>query len=97
MLGNTLTDMKPIRSLKDKVNKMTLLDVLNTYCGDVVYVTLSDNPEESPIMGINVADIITNTPGKYETFFSKDFLSSEVYIMNSKTNTLYVSIYKDKG
>ena len=88
--------MRLIRSLRDEVNKMTLLDILNTYCGDVVRVTLSDTPEESSIISINVSDIISNTQGKYETYFSKDFLSSEVYLMNSKTNTLYVSIYKDK-
>ena len=97
MLGNTLTGTRPIRSLRDKVNKMTLLDVLNTYCGDVVKVTLSDNPEDSPIVSINVTNVVTCTPCKYEELFTEDFLSSEVHLMDSKTNTLYVSIYKDKG
>lgn len=76
---------------------MTLLDVLNTYCGDVVKVTLSDNPEDSPIVSINVANVITCTPYKYGEFFTEDFLSNEVHLMASKTDILYVSIYKDKG
>ena len=76
---------------------MTLLDVLNTYCGDVVKVTLSDNPEDPPVVSINVTNIVTCTPCKYEEFFSEDFLSSEVHLMNSETAILYVSIYKDKG
>lgn len=75
---------------------MTLLDVLNTYCGDVVKVTLSDNPEAPPVVSINVTNIVTCTPCKYEEFFAEDFLSSEVHLMNSETAILYVSIYKDK-
>lgn len=76
---------------------MTLLDVLNTYCGDVVKVTLSDNPEDPPVVSINVTNIVTGTPCKYEEFFTEDFLSNEVYLIKSKTDILYVSIYKDKG
>lgn len=97
MLGNTLMGMNLIRSLRDEVNKMTLLEVLNTYCGDVVKVTLSDNPDDFPIVSINVTNVVTCTPCQYEEFFAEDFLSSEVHLMNSKTDTLYVSIYKDKG
>ena len=96
MLGNTLMGMILIRSLRDEVNKMTLLDVLNTYCGDVVKVTLSDNPDDFPVVSINVTNVVTCTPCKYEEFFTEDFLSSEVHLMDSKTDTLYVSIYKDK-